>query len=121
MSNRGLCGRVHPPNVRLFDDGLPVKISRSCTQSSSRRKILCLYKEPPASRQDRWFYFKTPPGQSNGSCSTISCESHFITMVSIQDFSDWRFIFKARAGLLPLNGVPWKEGDKIVIGVRRLT
>ncbi|GBL64271.1 hypothetical protein AVEN_269516-1 [Araneus ventricosus] len=101
----------------VFDDGLPkLKFQDLVLKSSSRRKIL--YSIRNRLRQDRALVLLSKPHQGKVMevVAQSPASSHFYYNGEYTRFSDWRFIFKARAGLLPLNGAPWKEGDK---GCRR--
>ncbi|GBO17073.1 hypothetical protein AVEN_26386-1 [Araneus ventricosus] len=96
-----------------FSDGLPqLHFKELVIKSSSRRKVLFTIRN--RLRQDRALVLLSKPHQGKVmECVAQSpASAHFFYNGDFTRFSDWRFIFKARLGLLPLNGAPWKEGDK---------
>ncbi|GBN27425.1 hypothetical protein AVEN_131166-1 [Araneus ventricosus] len=94
-----------------FNDGLPqLKYQDLVLKSSSRRKILFTIRN--RLRQDRTLALTSKPDQGKAmECVALSpASSHFIANGKYLRFSEYKFIHRARLNLLPLNGLPWKEG-----------
>ncbi|GBO30887.1 hypothetical protein AVEN_125775-1 [Araneus ventricosus] len=94
-----------------FTDGVPqLKFQDLILKSASRRKILFSIRN--RLRQDRALALTAKPDQGKAmECVAMSpTSSHFIGNGMYTRFSEYRFIHRARLNLLPLNGLPWKEG-----------
>ncbi|GBL72532.1 Retrovirus-related Pol polyprotein from type-1 retrotransposable element R2 [Araneus ventricosus] len=94
-----------------FTDGVPqLKFQDIILKGSSRRKILFSIRN--RLRQDRALALTAKPDQGKVmECVAMSpTSSHFIGNGLYTRFSEYRFIHRARLNLLPLNGLPWKEG-----------
>ncbi|GBN97322.1 hypothetical protein AVEN_34541-1 [Araneus ventricosus] len=95
----------------LFSEGHPqLKFQDLVIKSSSRRKILFTISN--RLRQDRSQVLQNKPDQGKAmECVAQSpISSHFIANGLYTRFSEYRFIHRARLNLLPLNGLPWKDG-----------
>ncbi|GBN69625.1 Retrovirus-related Pol polyprotein from type-2 retrotransposable element R2DM [Araneus ventricosus] len=94
-----------------FTDGVPqLKFQDIILKGASRRKILFSIRN--RLRQDRSLALTAKPDQGKVmECVAMSpTSSHFIGNGIYTRFSEYRFIHRARLNLLPLNGLPWKEG-----------
>ncbi|GBO35647.1 Retrovirus-related Pol polyprotein from type-1 retrotransposable element R2 [Araneus ventricosus] len=95
----------------LFTDGFPqLKFQDLVLKSSSRRKIFFTIRN--RLRQDRSLILQNKPDQGKAmECVAQSpISSHFIANGMFTRFSEYRFIHRAKLNLLPLNGLPWKDG-----------
>ncbi|GBO37569.1 Retrovirus-related Pol polyprotein from type-1 retrotransposable element R2 [Araneus ventricosus] len=95
----------------MFTEGMPqLKFQDLILKSSSRRKILFSIRN--RLRQDRALALTSKPDQGKAmECVAQSpISSHFIANGLYTRFSEYRFVHRARLNLLPLNGLPWKEG-----------
>ncbi|GBN56500.1 Retrovirus-related Pol polyprotein from type-2 retrotransposable element R2DM [Araneus ventricosus] len=95
----------------LFSEGHPrLKFQDLIIKSSSRRKILFTIRN--RLRQDRSQVLQNKPDQGKAmECVAQSpISSHFIANGLYTRFSEYRFIHRTRLNLLPLNGLPWKDG-----------
>ncbi|GBM65969.1 hypothetical protein AVEN_152182-2 [Araneus ventricosus] len=95
----------------MFTEGMPqLEFQDLVLKTSSRRKILFTIRN--RLRQDRSLSLtsKRDQGKAMECVAQSPTSSHFNANGLYTRFSEYRFIHRARLNLLPLNGLPWKEG-----------
>ncbi|XP_049266997.1 uncharacterized protein LOC125756377 [Rhipicephalus sanguineus] len=94
---------------QLFEEGgISITCGDDTLTPKHRTKVVRTLRYRMMCSRDRALHEKPNQGKAMECVAADPCSSHFMRSGGFTRFCDWRFIHKARLGLLPVNGArPW--------------